>query len=295
MYGPKWILAFAVAAVLVGVVPAEGAVVQWRVEDGGNGHWYEYREAPNTWHEAVELSQQASYAGMAGHLVTISTEAENQFVLGLIGTTKCWIGLTDNEAYGGSESYYFGWPDSKVNGWVWITGEPFVYHNLGSAEPEHWPTAGDIDVACMNGEYSGLWADVYANWVDYGFVVEYETVIPEPTTVDIDVKPGSYPNSINLKSKGVVPVAILTSEDFDATTVDPDKVTLAGAPVAHRGKKSMSHEEDVDGDDDLDLVVQVETQDLDASQLEDGEAILTGQTYDGEGIEGKDEIRIVDE
>ena len=33
-------------------------------------------------------------------------------------------------------------------------------------------------------------------------------------------KPGSYPNSIDLISKGVIPVAILTTEDFDATTVD---------------------------------------------------------------------------
>ena len=44
----------------------------------------------------------------------------------------------------------------------------------------------------------------------------------------IDIKPGSDPNSINLKSNGVLPVAILSTsqadgevEDFDATTADP--------------------------------------------------------------------------
>ena len=42
-----------------------------------------------------------------------------------------------------------------------------------------------------------------------------------PPRVEIDIKPGSDPNSINLRSKGVIPVAILTTEDFDATTVDP--------------------------------------------------------------------------
>ena len=36
--------------------------------------------------------------------------------------------------------------------------------------------------------------------------------------VAIDIKPGSYPNSINLKSNGKVPVAILSSPTFDATT-----------------------------------------------------------------------------
>jgi hypothetical protein len=39
--------------------------------------------------------------------------------------------------------------------------------------------------------------------------------------VPIDIKPGSFPNSINPQSKGVIPVAILTTDTFDATTVDP--------------------------------------------------------------------------
>jgi len=52
-----------------------------------------------------------------------------------------------------------------------------------------------------------------------------------PTPVDIDIKPGSYPNAINLGSHGLIPVAILSSEDFDAKTVDPDTVELAGANI----------------------------------------------------------------
>jgi hypothetical protein len=39
--------------------------------------------------------------------------------------------------------------------------------------------------------------------------------------VTIDIKPGSYPNSINLGSAGVVPVAIFSNESFDATTINP--------------------------------------------------------------------------
>ncbi len=44
----------------------------------------------------------------------------------------------------------------------------------------------------------------------------------EPT---IDVKPGSYPSSINPKNKDAIPAAILTTTTFDASTVDP----LSGA------------------------------------------------------------------
>lgn len=115
-----------------------------------------------------------------------------------------------------------------------------------------------------------------------------------PEEIQIDIKPGSYPNSINLGSKGVVPVAILSSADFDATTVDPDTVVLAGAGVAVRGKgnKSLAHEEDVNGDGLMDLVCQVETENLDPG-LQTGSAILNGETYDGILFEGSDEIIIV--
>jgi parallel beta-helix repeat protein len=120
----------------------------------------------------------------------------------------------------------------------------------------------------------------------------YESTAVE---VAIDVKPGSYPNAINLGAYGLVPVAILSSEDFDATAVDPDTVELAGSNVAVRGKsnKFMAHEEEVNGDSLTDLVVQVATENLDPNSLQDGYAILSGSTYDGQAITGEDEIIIV--
>lgn len=113
--------------------------------------------------------------------------------------------------------------------------------------------------------------------------------------VEIDIKPGSYPNSINLGSEGVIPVAILSSSEFDATTVDPATVELAGAGVELRGKsdKAMAHREDVNKDGRIDLVVQITTQNLDPGAFQDGYATLTGKTYSGLYIEGADEIIIV--
>jgi len=102
----------------------------------------------------------------------------------------------------------------------------------------------------------------------------------------IDIKPGSDPNSINLKSKGVVPVAVLTTDLFDAATVDPDTVSFAGAlPV----RWTM---EDVDGDGDMDLLFHFKTQEL---GLVGGstDATLTGATYDGEVFSGTDFVKIV--
>jgi hypothetical protein len=118
---------------------------------------------------------------------------------------------------------------------------------------------------------------------------------PKPTTVIIDIKPGSYPNSINLGSQGLVPVAILADGTFDPSRVDAATVTLAGAGVAVRGRGNnyMAHEEDVNSDGLVDLVIHVETENLDPDEFQDGFAIVTGTTVDGEAFVGMDEISIV--
>jgi hypothetical protein len=113
------------------------------------------------------------------------------------------------------------------------------------------------------------------------------------TAVDIDIKPGSFPNSINLGSRGAVPAAIISTAAFDARTVDPTTVTLAGAQVRLRGRGTpMASFEDVNGDGLLDLVVHVSTEALQFSES-DTEAILEGQTIGGTRIRGADSVRIV--
>jgi len=118
------------------------------------------------------------------------------------------------------------------------------------------------------------------------YAIGYATAAPPVLEVDIDIKPGSDPNSINLKSRGVVPVAVLTTDDFDATTVDPSTVELAGAaPVRWAW-------EDVDGDGDIDLLFHFRTLELDLNQ-DSNEATLTGDTNDGKHIQGTDAVNIV--
>jgi hypothetical protein len=52
------------------------------------------------------------------------------------------------------------------------------------------------------------------------------------TVVPVDIKPQSCPNPLNIKSKGVLPVAILGKADFDVATIDPASVALEGvAPL----------------------------------------------------------------
>ena len=84
-----------------------------------------------------------------------------------------------------------------------------------------------------------------------------DTLARPALQVTIDVKPGGFPNSINPRSDGVIPVAILTTSAFDATTVDPTTV-LFGA-TGTEAAAVQSSLEDVDGDGDIDRILHFRT------------------------------------
>ena len=111
----------------------------------------------------------------------------------------------------------------------------------------------------------------------------YERILEAATPVLVDiVVSGSLCNQGN----GVVPVAILTTDSFDALSVDHNTVLFGDAAETHRDKKTgeaRRHEEDVDHDGDLDLVFHFRVKetgyDCDSTQL-----TLTGETFDGQSI-----------
>ena len=72
--------------------------------------------------------------------------------------------------------------------------------------------------------------------------------------IDIDVKPGNSENTINPRSRGIISVAILTTPDFNANTVDVDSLRFGA--TASEASVERSTFEDVDGDGDLDLILQ---------------------------------------
>ena len=109
--------------------------------------------------------------------------------------------------------------------------------------------------------------------------------------VQIDIKPGSDENPISCTSKGdgVIPVAILTTGDFDATTIDDTTVIFEGARETH----AQRHEEDVDGDDDSDLMFHFRQNDTTLT-CKSTEATLTGRTFSGDLFIGTDSIDMKD-
>lgn len=113
--------------------------------------------------------------------------------------------------------------------------------------------------------------------------------------VPIEIKPpASAPVPINQSSSGVIPVAIISSPTFDATTVDPTTVALAGAEVQMIGKsgKYSCSAQDVNGDGLNDLVCQVSTAQF-LIQPGQSNAVLQAKTFGGQPIQGQEAITIV--
>jgi hypothetical protein len=120
--------------------------------------------------------------------------------------------------------------------------------------------------------------------------------------LDIDIKPGSCPNPLNVKSRGLLPVAILGSEDFDVESADIASIRLASvapirssfedvtAPVSN-GNDCECSTEGPDGF--LDLTLKFETQMIVEAlgEVNHGDELvleLTGVLWDETPIEGSD-------
>jgi hypothetical protein len=152
----------------------------------------------------------------------------------------------------------------------WIYGSPVEIR--GHAYPaSNFPPPGEVWSPPPEGESNELTMGAYL--------------------VDIDIKPGAYPNTITTKSKGQLSVAVLTGHGFDATTLDVNTVIFLGD-----SPDEISYS-DVDKDGDSDLLLKFNVQELDLNLLVDETgaypyAYLTGEMYSRYDIQGKDTVRL---
>ena len=112
---------------------------------------------------------------------------------------------------------------------------------------------------------------------DYEHILEVETAV----LVDIVVS-GNVCNSGN----GVIPVALLTTDSFDALSVDHNTVRFGDAAETHTDKKTgeaTRHEEDFEGDGDIDLIFHFRANET-GYDCDSTKFTLTGETYNGKPI-----------
>ena len=155
----------------------EGAV-EWKVADGGNGHSYRVVSVPEgiTWTEANRRAVAAR-----GHLVTITSKAENDFVFALLDHPEYWNRMDHGPWMmgpwiGGVQAEGAHEPDG---GWQWVTAEPFVFTNWIPGDPnDDCKFSGAVNRICFYAENrlrSPLWCDAAINSTDnVSYVVEFD-------------------------------------------------------------------------------------------------------------------------
>jgi len=126
---------------------------------------------------------------------------------------------------------------------------------------------------------------------------------PTPTEITIDIKPGSFPNSIKVNSKGVLPVAILGTPDFDVMTVDPVTMLLSWDGISFvPGVSPLRWAwKDVNRDGFMDIGLKYSMDDLMTYTVTNeppGDLIMTlmgnlMEEYGGTPIAGEDMVRII--
>jgi hypothetical protein len=169
----KVLMTIGAAAALSAGASAQDAV-QWRVEDGGNGHWYRLfaRVAGRDWNG---WRHHATARG--GYLATLTSRAESDFVSSQhvfqVVPPDC------NGAHALIGAFQESGSAEPSAGWAWVTGEPFVMDAL------QWGSLED----CCNGSYcegdgedaSALWCwigdcespDMAGKWNDVGKCLDW--------------------------------------------------------------------------------------------------------------------------
>lgn len=136
---------------------------------GPNGHWYLFVPGTMSWDDASTAAATYTHAGLTGHLATITSQAEQDFVFGLTGgTNSVWLGATDTVAEG-----VWRWTVGPEAGTQFSTDAvPFAgaFTAWHGGQPDNWDEEDCLHIY----EYFGNgWNDVPCDWPhNHGFVVE---------------------------------------------------------------------------------------------------------------------------
>jgi hypothetical protein len=173
----KKIIGVLLCAVVFSWVAAVGGGLAAPVTWSDNGHQYEivsYND--QTWVNAK--SNLESTLGPGWYLATITSQAEQDFIQGLLGTPT--IEPNDPTPY---VEYWLGGLKSVFN-WIWDNGEAFGYTHWAGGEPNG---ANDNHIAIdFRSGWKWLWNDndSQLQGVIYGYVAESSVpAVPEPATL----------------------------------------------------------------------------------------------------------------
>jgi len=119
-------LLLAIALVLVFSLP----VIAAPAFNPSNGHYYEKIDDNSvTWTEAKTDAEQMTFMGVSGHLATVTSQNENDWLVSTFALENGDYLLGGYQEEGASE---------LDEGWHWITGEPWGYTNWRSFQCDQY-------------------------------------------------------------------------------------------------------------------------------------------------------------
>ena len=180
------------------------APAEWSIESGGNGHSYEVISAPDGiwWTQA-----KAAAEDIGGHLATITSQAESDFVFTLIDQKTHFssnIHLTNKWGpwLGGYQD--FGSSTLSEN-WHWVTGEPWDYTNWDAGHPADYDLQEDGTENYLS--YGCGYLYDWSKWNDLGNRGAYDGVIEPPVAIIsyvVEYEPVPEPASLLLLGMGIL-------------------------------------------------------------------------------------------
>ena len=203
------------------VVEYEGTAYRepslWNSGTGHNNHYYKVFAVPAgiDWTTA-----EANAVAMGGHLASITTQEENDFIHSLTSQdTRFWAA----EISGNGIGPWFGGfqPDGSPEpggGWRWVDGSPFGYTHWVGAEPTNG--VGSPGNAGLGIEdrlaFIGLGSLMGAGWNDYPKHPQPPQLLPVAYVVEWDATPFSNPI---LTGVAVTPATATTQALFTGSLV----------------------------------------------------------------------------
>ena len=212
------------------------APVKWPAADGGNDHSYlaVALEKTISWTDANEMANL-----LGGHLVTLTSAEENDFVFHLIDHEMFWYpGFNLRGPWTGG--YQLPGAAEPTGGWGWITGEPFTFEKWETGQPNNMGRNEDRIHFGNKRERVQTWNDVA---FDFDQVKSYVVEFPEPKRAPVkwSVREGgnshsylaivapegvSWTEAKRIANAAGGYLATITSakeDDFVSTIVDDDK------------------------------------------------------------------------
>jgi len=235
---------------------------------------YVFEKISGVWIEVVELTAS-------------DTQADDQFGTLALSGDKFVVGAIrdDDNGLDSGSAYIF----EKVAGvWTEVAKLTASDGQAGDVFGLSISMSGDtILIGSVNDDDNGINSGS-------AYIFEFAS-ISEVTEIEIDIKPGSDPSSVDCTEKQPVPVAVFGSEGFDVSSIDLGSLQLNGVPVTEVHNKIHIEDKNKDGIPDAVLHLdrsQVCQATLDAPLKESVDVTLTGSTTGGETFEGIGDIRI---